>query len=109
MKQPVCDNSAGIRVLIAFEVQVVRESLALALSRQPQITVVTPDLSGNGKDNSADVVLLDVNNMAADAAAERIQSFRVAFSEAKLIAIGVVDTASAILACIEAGAPAAQP
>ena len=109
MERADCLDSGPIQVLIAHEVRILREGLTSLLSQQPEVTVVTPALHGTThkehQNSSADVVLLDASNgMDAEALADRIQKFSRTWPSGKVIVLGVADTASGILGCIEAGA-----
>ncbi len=102
-------NGKPIQVLIAHEVRILREGLTSLLSQQPEVTVVTPAPHGTTRkehqNSSADVVLLDASiRMDAEPLADRIQKLIRTWPSSKVIVLGVADTASGILGCIEAGA-----
>ncbi len=102
-------DSGPIRVLIVHESRITREGLASLLSQTPEVTVVTPAPHGNtDKENqggSADVILLDASiRMDPEALADRIQKLSRTWPSGKVIVLGVAETASGILGCIEAGA-----
>ena len=102
-------NSNPIQVLIAHEVRILREGLTSLLSQQPEVTVITPALHGTNhkarQGGSADVVLLDASNrMDAEALADQIENLSRAWPNGKVIVLGVAETPSGILSCIEAGA-----
>ena len=102
-------DSGPIQVLIAHEVRILAEGLTVLLSQQPEVTVVTPAPHGathiRHQNISADVVLLDANvRMDAEALSDRIQNLSRTWPSVKVIVLGVAETASGILGCIEAGA-----
>ena len=109
MERADCLGSGPIQVLIVHEVRILREGLTSLLSQQPEVTVVTPASNGTThkqhQGGSADVVLLDAGiGMDAEALAERIQNLGRTWPSGKVIVLGVAETASGILGCIEAGA-----
>ena len=102
-------DSGPIQVLIAHEVRILAEGLTVLLSQQPEVTVVTPAPHGTPhkehQNDSADVVLLGASvRMDAEALFDRIQKLSRTWPSSKVIVLGVAETASGILDCIEAGA-----
>ena len=101
-------DSGRIRVGIAHEVRVLREGLAALLQQRPELAVIdiTPPAEGeklHKNDSLDDLVLLDVAGEDT-AVADKIQGAKSRFRGAKVIVMGVSDSPSEILDCIEAGA-----
>ena len=105
----VCSFDSGrIRVGIAHEVRVLREGLAALLQQRPELAVIdiTPPAEAeklHKNDSLVDLVLLDVAGEDT-AVADKIQGAKSRFRGAKVIVMGVSDSPSEILDCIEAGA-----
>ena len=101
-------SSDRIRVLIANEVRVVRDGLALLLRRSPGITIVdrpSQEIWYEEKQEGSTVdVVLAVSGSLANPAAEEIQRIRNRFPDAKVVIIGVFGTGNENLEFIEAGA-----
>ena len=102
-------DTGPIRVLIAHEVRILQEGLTALLSQQAGVIIVTLAPHGTTptehQNISPDVVLLDATiRMDAEALADRIHNLSRALPGVKVIVIGVAETASEMLGCIEAGA-----
>ena len=108
MDQDSSLDSGRIRVVIAHGVRVLREGLAALLQQWPELAVVDITLGVEAheyhKNNGLiDLVLLDVA-WEDTAVADKIKEAKSRYGGAKVIAMGVSDSPSEILACIEAGA-----
>ena len=105
----VCSLDSGrIRVGICHGVRVLREGLAALLQQWPELAVVdiTPVAEAQkcpNNDSLVDLVLLDLPREDT-AVSDKIGEAKRRFGGAKVIVIGVSDSPSEILACIEAGA-----
>jgi two-component system nitrate/nitrite response regulator NarL len=107
MVQDTSRSSRRIRVLIAHEVRVVRESIASFLRQCPDLTVIALPQPETGYKKPKDTlnidVVLTIAELSDDAVAEQIQRIKEAFPGTKVVMIGVSGTASEYLGCIEAG------
>jgi len=101
-------DSKRIRVGIAHEMRVLREGLAALLQQRPEMAVVdiTPVAEAQKHQKNRDLVDLVLLDVAGEdtAVADKIQEVKSRFGGAKVIVMGVSDSPSEILACIEAGA-----
>ena len=98
-----------IQVIIAHEVRILHEGLTELLNQEPEVKIVAASPNGigaaSGQYYRADVVLLDAGvRMDSEALGNRIRRFSRKWPRVKVIVIGVADTASEIVGCIEAGA-----
>ena len=107
MDQADHSGTGKIRVLIAKDVRVLRDGLASLLLRWPEVTVVDCTLLGYGQkrqlEDPVDLVLMEVH-CGMETFVEQIREVKTTLPGAKVIVLGVPDTAREILACIEAGA-----
>lgn len=98
----------AIRVAVIHRNRLFREGLAIVLSQQPDITVVScMDEAGEviveiGR-LSPDIILLDFSQQGRDSLKE-IHQLREASPGSKLVLMGLTASESDVLACIEAGA-----
>ena len=104
------DGSAKINVAVVHNVQVLREGIVSLLIDYPDLVVGQINeqiIEGAFPDGDfpVDVALLDAGH-GLTGLAQRIQQTKFQFSRAKVIVLGVPQTASDIMASIEAGASA---
>jgi two-component system nitrate/nitrite response regulator NarL len=97
--------SSPIQVLIAAEVRLYREGLALSLERREHIRVLgcTGDLAATlaaARELRPDVVLLDRSMIDAPA---RVQSLLALSPAPRVIALAIRETGSEVIECAEAG------
>jgi two-component system, NarL family, nitrate/nitrite response regulator NarL len=94
----------GPTVFIVSEVRLLRDGLAMSLSRQPSLTVAdSADLTISPTHIAAarpDVVLLDVGTPGG---LEALLALRQALPDLKIVAIVVSDIEQEVVACAEAG------
>ena len=98
-----------VQVLIVHEVRLLHEGLTQLLREEPEVTVVGASPCGTTPARHqkcpADVVLLDASvRLDPEALGNKIQRFNRKWPLAKVIVMGITDSATEILGCIEAGA-----
>jgi two-component system nitrate/nitrite response regulator NarL len=100
------DTDTGIRLVVASDTRLLRESIADTVGRRDGVCVIaTCADSGHvlavALELRPDVVLLD---MAMPASLEVVREIAAATQDVKVVAFAVADADSAVMACIEAGA-----
>lgn len=110
MDQQSTLSRGGVRVLIAHDVRLMREGLASLLRQRPEFTVINPAAEPRPfqppqEERAVDVVLLPALP-TADEVAKWISDARRSWSGVKVVVLGVPESASEMLSCIEAGASA---
>jgi DNA-binding NarL/FixJ family response regulator len=98
----------AIRVAIIHRNRLFREGLALVLSQQQDITVVTciaeaSDAIADIRKLCPEVVIMDFSQQGREGLQEARRLYE-AFPGAKLLLMGLTESESDVLACIEAGA-----
>lgn len=101
---------AAIRVLLTHDVRVLREALVSLLSGFAGLVMVEPSEEHDGAwpkqgELPVDLIMIDADSDSGSLP-QRISQVKDRFGCSKVLVVGVDDSTSSIMACIEAGASA---